>query len=288
MLVRWLLGLLAVIAPIPVIAGCGSDDVLSTEAVAQAADRTTAKGGVRVAIDQTVSLPGQSSIAMTGTGVVDSKAKRGHIVLELPNVPGRPNDIGSDTSQEVIFENLTMYMRSPAFANNLPRGKHWLKVDLAKAGKAAGIDLSALAQQGQDPSQALRYLKAASGDVKRIGEADVRGVSTTHYKATIDFSRYPDVVAATDRAAVRRTISQIIKLSGSDTAPMEVWIAKDGVVRRIKQTIRTLLAPGVRGSIEQQIDLFDFGTPVKVSLPPRDETQDATDLAASGVRELNE
>jgi hypothetical protein len=276
---------LAVLAAIPVISGCGSDDVLSSDSIAQAAKKTTAKGGTRVAINQTITLPGQSPITMSGSGIIDPKTMRGRLQFDLSKLPGLPNDIGSNPRQELIFERFTMYIRSPVFAASLPRGKRWLKIDLAKAGKAAGIDLGALAQQGQDPTQAVSYLKAASGDVKRVGEEDVRGVPTTHYRATIDFRRYPDTVPAKDRAAVRATIEQVIKLSGSNTAPMEVWIGKDDVVRRVKQTIRTLVAPGTRGTINQQVELFDFGTPVDVTLPPAREIQDSTDLAAAGVRE---
>lgn len=285
---RWLVVLLAVLAAIPAIAGCGSDDVLSPEAVARAADKTASKGGSRVAIDQTATLPGQSPISMSGSGVIDPKAMRGRLELDLSRVPGQPNDISADARQEVIFERHTMYMRSPVFSAILPAGKRWLKIDLDKAGRAAGIDLGALARQGQDPTQALRYLKAASGDVKRVGIQDVRGVQTTRYNATIDLRRYPDVVPAKDRESVRRTIEQVIELAGTNKAPMDVWIGKDGVVRRLKQRIRTLLAPGLRGTIEQQIDLFDFGTQVDLRLPPEDQTQDATDLAAEGVRSLTE
>lgn len=269
------------------ISGCSSDDALSPDAVAQAADTTASKGGAHVAIDETITLPGQSPVSMSGTGLVDAKARRGHITLDLSKVPGLPNDIGA-RKQEVIFEQFTMYMRSPMFSAGLPKGKQWLKIDFIKAGKAAGIDLGAVAQQGQDPTQALRYLKATSGDVKRIGTQTVRGVSTTHYKATIDFNRYADSVPAKDRASVRRTMRQIVKLAGSSTFPMEVWIDKDGVVRRMRQQIRTLVAPGIRGTIDQRIELFDFGTRVAVRLPPADEVQDATDLAAQGVRSLTQ
>ena len=271
----------------PALAGCGSDDALSPEAVAEAADKTASKGSVRVAIKQTITLQGGSPIQTSGEGVVDPKSRRGRLKSDLSGIPGRPNDIGSG-SQEIIFDGFTMYMRSPLFAGALPAGKTWLKIDVNKAGKAAGIDLGALAQQGQDPTEALRYLKAASGDVERVGEEDVRGTKTTRYKATIDFKRYPDLVPAKDRAAVRRSIEQIIKLSGAEKAPMEVWIGEDGVVRRLRQRINTVIATGMRSTADQQIELYDFGVSVAVQPPPAGDTQDATDLATEGMRRLTE
>lgn len=268
--------MLLVLAAMAVIAGCGSDDSLSSRDIARAADKTAAKGGSRIAIDQTITVPGEPPLQMSGTGVVDTKSKRGRLEFT-----------GAGISQQVAFEGFTIYMRSSAFSGRLPGGKSWLKIDINEAGKAAGIDLGALSQQGQDPTQALRYLKAASGGVKRVGEEDVRGDKTTHYTATVDLNRYPAIVPASDREAARRTISQIVKLAGTDKLPMEVWIGADDVVRRLKQTIRTQITSTTRGTIDQRIDFFDFGAPVDVSLPPADEVQDATDLAAEGVRRLN-
>lgn len=242
---------------------------------------------MRVAIEQTITLPGGSPIQTAGRGVIDPKTKRGRLEFDLSKIPGLPNDISSDRTQELVFNGFTMYIRSPLYSATLPEGKRWLKIDFNQAGKAAGIDLGVVAQQAQDPTQTLRYLKAASGDVKRVGEEDVRGEKTTHYKATIDFSRYPDVVPASDRESVRRSMEQITKLAGSDTAPMEVWIGEDGVVRRLKQRIQTLIGPGMRATIDQQLELFDFGVSVDVRPPPANETQDATDLAAKGRRSLS-
>jgi hypothetical protein len=285
---RSLLAVLAVLAAIAVTAGCGSDDLLSSHDVAQAADKTAAKGGSRIAMNQTITLPGEPTVSTTASGVIDSKGKRGHIKLDLSNVPGFGKQAGGNLSQDVIFEGFTVYMRSPAFARLLPDGKRWLKFDLNKATKATGIDLEALSSGSQDPAQGLQYLRAASGDVKRVGEEDVRGVKTTHYKATVDLRRYPDTAPARNRAAIRRSIGQMIKLSGTSKLPMEVWIDKDDVVRRLKQTIRTEISPSARTTMVQTVDLYDFGTPVDVDVPSDDETQDATELATKGSQQSTE
>ena len=246
-----------------------------------------AKGGARFAIDQTISVAGEAPVSLPGSGLVDPEAMRGRMQIDLSQFPDLPSAFGADPGLEVVFERLTIYMRSAAFAAILPGAKRWLKLDVEKAGKTAGIDLGALAQQGQDPTQTLRYLKAASGAVERVGEEDVRGVKTTGYKATIDLRRYPELVPAKDRAPARAAIEQVIELLGTDKAPVEVWIGEDGIVRRLKQKVSAPIPPGrERSTIEQQVDFFDFGTPVDVRLPPADEVQDATDLVAAGLRGL--
>lgn len=269
------------------VSGCGEDDPLTADAVADAADRTISKGGSQIAISQRIRVPGEPAIAMSGKGVVDSRAKRGRMVFDLSRIPGIAQQLGGEKAeQEVLFEGFTLYMRSPLFARALPDGKRWLKLDLQKAGEGAGIDLGALSQTGQDPTQGLRYLEAASDDgVEKVGKESVRGTETTHYKATIDYERYPELVPPGEREAVRKSVRQIIRISGAKTAPVEVWIDSDGVVRRLDQTIRTLLAPGTRGSIRQRMELYGFGARVDVKTPPAEVTQDGTDLARRGLEE---
>ena len=86
-----------------------------------------------------------------------------------------------------------MYMRMPELfsgAGALPAGKEWLGFDLDKSLAAAGLsglDMSQLQQQ--DPSQTLRLLRASSTRVTKAGKAQVRGVETTRYKATLDLEK---------------------------------------------------------------------------------------------------
>ena len=171
----------------------------------------------------------------------------------------------------MIFDGLTFYMRSPLFEPLLPAGKRWLKIDLDTIGQEAGLDLGALVNQGasQDPTQVLAYLKAASGDVERVGTETVRGVATTHYKATIDFRKVPDSAPADQRAAVRRSIEQLIELSGASTAPMEVWIGRTASPAASCRRRR----PGRRQqriTLRQRTELYDFGTKVDVAIPRRE------------------
>ena len=102
-------------------------------------------------------------------------------------------------------------------------------------------------------------------------------MATTHYKATIDLRKVPDSAPADQRVAVRRSIEQLIELSGASTAPIEVWIGKDGLARRIVTT-STTGTEAQRMKLRQRVELYDFGTKVDVAIPPASAVTDFGDL----------
>jgi hypothetical protein len=294
--------LLAVLALVAIatagLAACGesSDDraaipVLSAHALANVADTTTAKGTMRMTMRQTISLGGEGSLPMSGEGVFDTKNNRGEMTMtmDLSSLDGAGALGGAASKQHVIIDGSTMYMSSPLFASGLPGGKQWLKIDLAKFGKQAGLDVGSLMQSGsQDPTQMLRFLKGASGDITKLGTETVRGEPTTHYKATIDFTKIPDAVPASQRAAVRSAMRELVRLGGSKTMPIEVWIGDDGVARRVASDM-TMTIEGQRMKLAQRIEYYDFGTKVAIDVPSASETFDAGELgrALGGGNLLN-
>jgi hypothetical protein len=294
---RRLLALLALLALAPVLAACGGSDdpgsgsakvsgftggVLSAKDLALVADRTTATGGMRMSIDQTTRLGDQGTLPATGEGRFDNKNRRGEMTLsmDVSNLQGADalGGAGGKVEQHMIFDGFTFYMNSGAFGAMLPGAKKWLKLDLAETGKDLGIDLSSLTQgAGQDPTQTLQYLKAAGGDITKVGTESVRGTSTTHYKATVDFAKVPDTAPPDQRAEMRKSIDQIIKLSGTKTVPVDVWVGDDGLARRIVTDYGSNVG-GQHTQIKQRIEMFDFGTKVDVKIPPASEVMDFSEL----------
>ena len=268
---------LMLLAAAPVLSGCSTDS-LTAQGIAQAAETTSAKGGAKVSMRTTTTIPGGGALKMTGDGVIDSKRRVGHMTMRFGGLPG-----SEAMTQEMIFERFTIYMRSKLFGAGLESGKKWLKFDLSKVSKDLGIDLAQLGQVGQDPSQSMQMLKAIGGDVKKVGEEKVRGVDTTHYSATVDFAKYPAAVPASDRAAVKKSMDNLIKLTGQRTVPVDVWVDDDKVVRRFGQTIKTKLPGAGSMQMKMTMDFYDFGTKVDVKKPPADQVQDISELAA-GLR----
>ena len=285
MYARRLLALLALLAAIPVLAGCGAEN-LSTASIAEAADVTVAERGMRIAIEQTLTLPGAGAGRMktTGSGVMDTAGQASHLTMKVTSAPDVV--VGAfdknDLSTEVITDRTVVYTHSAQLSQLLGAGRRWLRIDAAKVGEAAGIDVSALTQPGQDPTQALRQLKAVGADVEKVGREDVRGVETMRYRATVDLRRYPAHAPAAERAAAREAIERLIDMTGASTIPVDVWIGQDDLVRRVAQKL-ALKGAGGPSSVEQRLELYDFGTRVDIRIPPPSQVTDMTKLAASGA-----
>jgi hypothetical protein len=172
-----------------------------------------------------------------------------------------------------------MYIRSPLFAGAIH--KPWLKFDLQKLGKSAGIDMNAaMSTGGSDPTQMLAYLNAASDSIDRVGSEDVRGTETTHYHVVVDLLKMASVVPVAKQRALRRTLRREVDLMGTHTMPIDVWIDSQGLVRR-EHIDFSMRPPGASATVGMQmtIEYFDFGTPVHVVAPPARQVADVSDLA---------
>jgi len=178
---------------------------------------------------------------------------------------------------ETVYADRIVYLRFPkALAGQVPGGKTWVKIDVERFGKAKGIDFSSLAgSAGSDPTANVDQLRGAR-DVKRIGKEKVRGVETTHYRASIDLRKAAEKAPAAQRAAARRSMENIIKLTGESTFPLEIWIDDAGRMRRekVKQRLQGQ-------SVVSTLELYDFGAREAISAPPASQTSDITDLAGS-------
>lgn len=94
---------------------------------------------------------------------------------------------------------------------------------------------------------ALEYLRSIANEVTQVGTERVRGVDTTHYRATV-------------------RLAELGALPGNDSYPMEVWVDEHGRTRRYRS--QTL------GTEEILVwEFFDFGVDVELMPPPPDKVQ---------------
>jgi hypothetical protein len=264
-----------------VVAGCGgSSSVGSLDDVAQAAAKTSHRGSFRSSLHMTMSVAG-IDVNVDGDGVYDTQKKLGQTTMDMGNlsqVAGR--DLGTMT---LVQSGTVIYMRWPVLQQQLPGGKPWVKVDLQEAGKKMGLDFSAMMQLGAggSPATMLQNLRAA-GDLKRVGTEEVRGAHTTHYHVIVDLRKVPDTVPQRLRARIRASTETVIQMTGQSRVPEDLWIGDDGLVRRL-QLDQRIPVGSTRGKLKMTMDLFDFGTPVAVTLPPASQVTDLSDLAPSGA-----
>lgn len=247
------------------LAGCGGGGTPATVTLVRDAPKRTTDARtaqMEVAIERS---DGQPPIKIAGEA--DCQAHRGNMVIDLSQLglPGPPLD--------AVFDNATVYEKFPAaLAAALPPGKSWVKVDLNSA--------SGISQGQSDPCQGVDYLRGASDKVTRVGTEDVRGTPTTHYRTVADLK-----TAAAKSPTGRAAIESTIKLLGSSTQPLDVWVDAQGRVRRLRYTIdlakskATTSTSDVPGKVTFTLELFDFGVPVQVAIPPADQVADISALS---------
>jgi hypothetical protein len=273
---RLLLALALCLSALPVLTGCGAEEVASdatAEDIARAAERTSGAGGASFVLKGTVSGP-QGTLRLNGEGEED---KRGNATIDFDISDGK-----EDVQMRQVIAGTEIFMNSDLFEPDLPDGKEWIKIDARKAADELGI--ADVPQTGNtDPRDALRNLRAV-GDVEKVGTEDVRGVATTHYRATVELRRLPEQVKPSERADARRSVDRLIKLTGDDTQETEVWIDEEDYVRRTQVEFSMKAPGGEQVKSDVALEYFDFGKRVVVEVPADSEAVDALDLAKREAR----
>ena len=257
-------------------AGGAGGGLTLANVIAAASKKTTDAKTARVFM--VTSITGPQTFRVEADGRMAIGASRGVINVDMASL-GLPAGSGK---VEMRIIGTIAYMRvPPALAKEVPAGKKWLKIDYAELGKQAGVDLSSLQRNFQtgDPAAVLGFLKGA-GSVSKAGSETIRGTKTTHYKATISFDK---VVAQAD-PSVRDEVRKATELLGVKTMPMDVWIAADGLLRRLTFTadLSKLGKPNISGGLTLKMELYDFGVDVgDVVAPPDAEVVDLKSLLGS-------
>jgi hypothetical protein len=284
---RLLTGLIAGVAAALALAlttsGCGSSSV-AVDPVAQAAEATSHAGGAHMALAMQITAAGlPAPVSVSGEGLFNYKTREGTFSLQMSGLPtSAPAGAGGPLRIEEIFKSSTLYVAASIFAGKLPGGAHWIKVDLGRVGQSLGFNLEQLSGGESNPAQFLEYLKASGGTVTPVGHDLVRGVQTTHYKATIDLSKVADVLPSSHRAQVRAALAKAIAQLGASKLPVDVWVDAHGLVRRM--AIALSFAPGAQAvKMQMTLDLFGFGPTQPVLAPSAGDVYDATQTALSGI-----
>jgi hypothetical protein len=280
------LSLLLLLLLVPLAAAC-SNDTLSIDPVARAAETTSKVDTMHMSMKMRMTAPGLAPITMTAQGGLDNVARRGSMTMDMSDLASQiPDRSLADPTLwrgEEVFDfskHPVIYMRFPFMTRALPGSKPWIRIDLERLGAQMGLDLGALMQSGQsNPAQQLDYLRSVSGDLKKLGADTVRGVPTTHYRGTVDLQDYEKLVPEDQRKSVRKTIEQLEKSMGGATSyPVDVWIDS---AKRVRRTAFDMKSETPQGTVTtaMQMDLFDFGAPVKVELPAKGQTIDFDELS---------
>jgi hypothetical protein len=225
-----------------------------------------------------MSMPGPDGkpVAVTSTGAVNNKTGLLSMELDMASM-GIPGASGTTTA---LFDGTAFYYRFPPAMRSTFGGKEWVKMGIDTISKASGLDLDSLLQQFKqsDPTSSVALLSSAATDITEVGSEDVRGVPTRHFKMTVDLQK----AVANAPEGLRDTVAKAAGMLGAGTYPAEIWLADDGLPRRMHYTMdvsKMKLPAGTpspfgAGNVEFTMELFDFGIDVGVAVPPASQTVD--------------
>ncbi|WP_344599557.1 hypothetical protein [Streptomyces glaucus] len=177
------------------------------------------------------------------------------------------------TSMEARYLPDAYYARmGDAFAEQAD-GKHWIRYaydDLEDLAGGSGAYLGDR-MRSTTPNQSVQLL-LASGDVREVGEEEVRGERTTHYSGTVDVAG----LATRDSGLGERRLADLRKQlteAGVTTETVDLWINDRNLLVKKVEKSRTAI-----GQLTQTAYYSDYGVRVSVEKPPADDTGDFEEL----------
>jgi hypothetical protein len=257
---------LLLLAPLALaLAACGGGGKSTSESgnpLVDAADSTAQATSEKTSVTGKVFLPGQT-LTLRGDGGYDHSTDEGwqHIAVSTP---------GDGVSAiDEIFVKGVLWMKSSLFAEALPAGKQWVKVDINKAGKNLGFNFKAL--MGQTPADVLKQMQRTRTPVTTVGTEEIGGVETTHYRAAIDTTKIP-------------AADTFQKLTTAKYKPIDVWVDDDSHIRQARFDYTAKIDPAMapRARVVLTMKLIDFGTTVDVEPPKASLVVDVSDPVGSG------
>jgi hypothetical protein len=260
------------------------------------AAKASASDSARFSLSLSQSLPGSDkTLAFHGSGAFDAAAKRAHVELDLSAVAELIGGLGSalggsgganlstdpdDWQLEAIVEGDVAYLRFPLLAAQLPAGKTWVKGDAKELAGQAGSGLGQFDSFAQtDPREVFAVLQAVSGSIETVGSEELRGVATTHYRASIDLAKALELIPAEQRQGVP-DLEQMLGQLGLSQVPIDVWLDAEQRVHKLQAALE-LTSPdgsGQQARTELSVEVWDYGVPVELELPSSDDVADAASL----------
>lgn len=273
---RWAAILLVPLALLAV--GCGKN---GEEVLAAAGDTTAQAGTSRMSM--TVSAEAEGSTDTTAVsaapgfqikaeGLINYETGHGTMTMDMGAL-GIPGAAAGNAEMRMLGS--VVYMKLPG---NELGNRPWIKFDLEAMGES-GAPVPGLNPASNDPRGVLDALRGVSGDVEEIGEQAIRGVATTHYRATVDLAKAQDEVPE-DR---REDFAAFSEQLGIEELPIDVWVDEEGRARRFAYEVETPAAGSTPASqVDLVIELFDFGVEVDVEAPPESEVTDYGAIGSGG------
>ena len=294
--------LLAVLALVA--GGCGGSssptagvEPISFEQLAQSASTSADATSGRFSFDLSLTFPGvDEQFAFSGEGAFDEPSGRASFAVDMSSfakllggfvtglggakASGLPDfDDPAGWRIDVVQDGTVGYVRFPALDGQLPAGKTWIRGD-ADGPSTSGFDFGELEQFAEsDPRDVLGALRAVTSEVETVGSDQLRGVETTHYRATVDPAELAKLASGRDRTEAQSLVDQLSTQAGVGPFPVDVWLDASGLVRKLSLSVEATEPNTSQSSeVSMSFELWDYGQAVDIELPPASQVVDASSL----------
>ena len=264
---------LVAVAVAVLFAGCGGANHPKTSArvVSTAAAKTTTASTARLSERLTGSVNGESLGDGSLSGVVDSAHHRASLAYNLAFLAKASAGTSADALVgRVVHDGNNAFVSSPAITRRLPSGRRWIEIADTEAERSGSLAGGTSGVGTLDETKPVDHLRAVAGKTEELGDETVNGVATKHYRSQLDYRLYVPLVARSQRAGLRKAVAKLDSTLGGTSFPVEAWIARDGMIRRVKGVIE-----GRGLKLEYTLDLTAIGKPVRLDPPPAARVLDA-------------
>lgn len=156
---------------------------------------------------------------------------------------------------ELILLGKAMYLKSP----DLGTADKWLKIDLSDPNSMFGM-----IGKATDPEVMFKAMESPK-KLELLGSEDVDGVTTNHYRITLDPTQY--LKAMEFPAAMADMLPKELVT--------EMWVDADNLPRKFTQSLDVPSVSGGAGTSSTTEGTYsDFGTDVQIEAPPADQVTD--------------
>lgn len=227
----------------------------AVEAVRHAADALVAARSSKARTSMEMAAGG-TRVTIRGEGVYDFREHLGQLKVMLPQDPA------GTAPRRPIMELLApgaLFMKNRGAG--VPADK-WVRVETRSLS-----DGNLVTGGATDPFAAAEVLRGAR-TVRYVGEDEIAGTPVRHYRGTADLR----VAAREASEGNKESLAAAAKGFATERVPFDVYLDDDGRIRKVRH--RFSFVNGQRESavaVASTTLLYDFGAPVDVRLPHRDD-----------------
>jgi hypothetical protein len=244
----------------------GEETIDPFNPIAAAASQTQASSGYSGSTEIVYTVDGESSAPVNASGSFEYNAaeSRARAVLTVPTPTG-------SVEVESVGDAHHVYVRSAAFAGQLPDGAEWIGIEPLTAQTSPGFAGS------EGPADQLQMLRAVA-DVEALGSEAVNGTATKRYRGTIYLDRVADFFEHEGEAKLADEFRKLDKLA-PDQMQVEVWIAAGGTLARMRMVSKLPTDDGRPDvTMDMRITIEELGVTPRIDLPDPGSVYDATPL----------